>query len=366
MSRNWDAVTGDVSYSLAVNLHRLYGVFVNEKVIAPYAEFLTLTMPWTYPLISTTASKTSEGITRDMAYWALVGTTLLVPYRYGTAMQGVGKTTAALYFACAPLTREFWVSQPWRWLGREQPPYDLIEDCVDGLVSEGLVVNSLDAFKELVRRAETEGVKYPVVVLDDLSAWASSRNVSVWRVLTSLLTTLRSHVGIMIATAAATNQVFIDIRRNATLVGEVGQYAAEKCGGVRTTWMRCRDKAYTCMGGKGAYMLIDVGFGPISTMICDDLADRIRHSEGYKTLNIELRGRLIMRTVMPSIDDLIETIKYNCKGKGCEYASAFSDEDYVNVDCVNELLAKYKIHLDFGGAECVGVDEVRARLKEAV
>ena len=319
---DWDAVTRDVAYSLAVNEHELFARFerktTSREWLNALGSFLSLTMPWSYPLFSTVVMHThAEDITEEMAYWGLTGTAVLVPWRGSTSMQGIGKTTAALYLACAPLTRWFWELDPhWRWLGREPPPFKSIGECVDELVYAGLVVNTFPALKALVTRAEAEGVKYPVVVLDDLSAWASSRDVSVWRRLTSVLTTFRNHVGIAIGTAAALEQVFLDIRRNATMVGEVGMTVAAKtgrCDGIRVNWIRCTDTHYKCPFPRGRRP-IDLGLGPMVTVVCEDLADEVRNTQGYRFLSTRLRGELIKLSMMPSIRDLIEVLMLRCPG----------------------------------------------------
>ena len=110
---DWDAVTRDVAYSLAVNEHELFARFgrnpTSREWLSALGSFLTQTLPWSYPLFSTVVMHThAEDITEEMAYWGLTGTAVLVPWRGSTSMQGIGKTTAALYLACAPLTRWFW------------------------------------------------------------------------------------------------------------------------------------------------------------------------------------------------------------------------------------------------------------------
>ncbi|WP_054842566.1 hypothetical protein [Vulcanisaeta distributa] len=287
-------ITALVSYNLAVNLHRLWAVYEKTNEPGRLIPFMLETFPWTYPLLTTTKSKSVKELRPDITYWALTGTTLLVPWRLSTSMQGVGKTTAALFFACRPMTREFW--RRYDWVSREPPPFETLEDCVNAIVDEGLFINNLDSLIALIAAAKPSGIKYPVVVLDDLSAWASSRDISIWKTLTGLLTTFRSYVGIVIGTAAGLNQVFVDIRRNATLVGEVGQYVAEECSGIRINWVKCVDKTATCSGSRGGREPINLGFGPPTlTMICDEFADRVRNTVGYRKASTVARDVLVTK-----------------------------------------------------------------------
>ena len=349
---NWDAVTGDVAYNLAITMHKLYGAHVRGS--NALVNFILETMPWTYPMITTLKTRPSSELRRDVAYEALTGTTLLVPWRLATTMQGVGKTTAALFFACRPLTKRFWEKYN-TWIGLHPPPFDDLEDCVDALVSEGLVVNNMDSLRSLVNSAVMGKVKYPVVVLDDLGAWATSRDTSVWAELTKFITTFRRFVGVAIGTAAALNHVFVDIRRNATLVGEVGTYVSGKCGGIRVTWVRCIDKSALCQGPNGRFLVEVYDSGPASSMICDDVADRIRITEGYRTLNTVLRGALVMA---PVVEDVVEEARLRCSNvnERCAYVGS----GYVDRKCVEGVLARHGFNVELGTTECVDLATVRA------
>ena len=350
---DWNAVTGAVTYSLVVNLHRLYAVFRNSGDYEGLASFLLDTMPWAYPLISIFGSQTIKELGIKDAYWGLTGTTLLVPWRFSTSMQGVGKTTAALYFACRPMTWEFWRRQGIEWVGPGRPPFDTIEECVDEVVRHALVVNTLRDLKALVRRAELEGVKYPVVVLDDIGAWASSRDSRSWRELTQVLTTFRRHVGIAIGTAAAINHVFFDIRRNTTLVGEVGQYGDEEGRrGTRVTWVRCVDNRYLCTS-RGR-VPINLGFGSLSTLISNDLVRRVRGTWGFEYVNTTLRSRLVMAAVKPGVDDVLEVLTEECPGD--------CPGDSLDAACVERVLSDFGVKAAFGGG-CVGFNAVVERLR---